>query len=170
MKIDVWSEAVLDQSSKFMSALFGCGVFFLSEQLFCLLSALYSRCGCYGKLKEWLTLRYFTGHIYAKYYIEVVCPAAPSCQFWCDGYRVAKIRVVRDISPTWHCLWFENLIPARHIQVHIDCLTDELYQISGFLQKFLIIIKQNCTLHSGFETGLQVIKKNWESHKSFISW
>lgn len=45
------------------------------------------------------------------------------------------------------------------MQVDIACLTDQLYHISGFLQKILIIIKQICTLHSDFETSLQVIKK-----------
>lgn len=113
-------------------------------------------------MENWLTLRHFTGHIYAEYCIEVVCPAAPSCQFWCNGCRVAKTRVVTYISPTWHGSWFENLLPSRHIQVHIYCLTDELYQISDFLQNVLIIIKQNHTLHSNFGTGLKVILKNWE--------
>lgn len=124
-----------------------------------LVSAVHSRClGC-RKLKEWLTLRYFTGSVYAKYCIEVAWPAAPSCHFWWNGYGVAKVRVFRCISPTWHRSWFENLLPSRHIQVHIDCLTDQLYRISSFLQKVLIIIKRNSTLHSDFGTGLQIIKK-----------
>lgn len=47
-----------------MRALFGCGVFFQSNSG--LVSALPSKCIGYGKLKEGLTLRYFTGCIDAK--------------------------------------------------------------------------------------------------------